>query len=133
MYFRLASAMTIGVLFMASTAQAATPDDRKGILQAAPNKCVALHKGRTCYTDVTFSISAPQVGDYCIRDSNSKKILQCWANVSHFEYLLAFGSAESVSYELISKTKRDVLAVTTINVNWVHKVRNKKRRWQRLF
>ncbi|KAF7783756.1 hypothetical protein PRUB_a3603 [Pseudoalteromonas rubra] len=53
--------------------------------------------------------------------------------MSHFEYLLAFGSAESVSYELISKTKRDVLAVTTINVNWVHKVRNKKRRWQRLF
>ncbi|QTL34175.1 MULTISPECIES: DUF3019 domain-containing protein [Pseudoalteromonas] len=133
MYFKFTSAMTIGVFCMASAAHAAVNDDRKGILQVAPNKCVALHEGRTCYADVTFSISAPQVGDYCIRDSNSKKILQCWANVSHFEYLLAFGSAQSVSYELISKSKRDVLAVTTINVNWVHKVRNKKRRWQRLF
>ncbi|TMP35590.1 DUF3019 domain-containing protein [Pseudoalteromonas rubra] len=133
MYFKLTSAITIGMLCASTTAHAASKEDRKGILQAAPNKCVALHEGRTCYTDVTFSISAPQLGDYCIRESSSKKILQCWANVSHFEYLLAFGSAESVSYELISKTKRDVLAVTTINVNWVHKVRNKKRRWQRLF
>jgi hypothetical protein len=45
-------------------------------------------------------------------------------------YTLNFGSTESISYELISKQKRDTLAVTTIEVNWVHKIKSKKRRWR---
>ncbi|RJE77757.1 hypothetical protein CWB96_14570 [Pseudoalteromonas citrea] len=102
------------------------------ILHAAPSKCVALNEGRTCYADVKFSINTPALGDYCIRESVSKKILQCWASSQAFEFVLGFGSAESMSYELISKSQRDVLAVTTIEVNWVHKIQTKKRRW-RLF
>jgi hypothetical protein len=102
------------------------------ILHAAPSKCVALNEGRTCYADVKFSINTPELGDYCIRESVSKKILQCWAGTQAFEFVFGFGSAESMSYELISKSQRDILAVTTIEVNWVHKIQTKKRRW-RLF
>ncbi|WP_440055425.1 DUF3019 domain-containing protein [Pseudoalteromonas sp. T1lg65] len=131
MYFKRWSWMALlALLYFSSSSQA--DDISKGILNAVPNKCVALNQGRTCYADVTLSVNAPEVGDYCLRESGSKKILQCWANVTSFEYLFEFGSEESVSYELISKQQRDVLAVTTIEVNWVHKVRVKKRRW-RLF
>ncbi|TMN38638.1 DUF3019 domain-containing protein [Pseudoalteromonas sp. S2755] len=103
-----------------------------GILHAVPSKCVALNQGRTCYADVKVTVNAPTEGDYCIRESLSKKILQCWAKADTFKYELDFSSDESLSYELISKQSRDVLAVTTIEVNWVHKVKTKKRRW-RLF
>ncbi|MCG9759068.1 MULTISPECIES: DUF3019 domain-containing protein [Pseudoalteromonas] len=103
-----------------------------GILHAVPSKCVALNQGRTCYADVKVTVNAPTEGDYCIRESLSKKILQCWAKTDTFKYELDFSSDESLSYELISKQSRDVLAVTTIEVNWVHKVKIKKRRW-RLF
>ncbi|AUJ69292.1 MULTISPECIES: DUF3019 domain-containing protein [Pseudoalteromonas] len=103
-----------------------------GILHAVPSKCVALNQGRTCYADVKVTVNAPSEGDYCIRESLSKKILQCWAKADTFKYELDFSSDESLSYELISKQSRDVLAVTTIEVNWVHKVKTKKRRW-RLF
>ncbi|PCK31773.1 DUF3019 domain-containing protein [Pseudoalteromonas piscicida] len=103
-----------------------------GILHAVPSKCVALNQGRTCYADVKVTVNAPNEGDYCIRESLSKKILQCWAKTDSFKYDLDFSSDESLSYELISKQSRDVLAVTTIEVNWVHKVKTKKRRW-RLF
>lgn len=102
------------------------------ILHVTPNKCVALHQGRTCYTDAIFKINTPAIGDYCIRQSQSKQILQCWANTQSFTYTLYFGSSDSLSYELISQASHDVLAVTTIDVNWVHKVQVKKRRW-RLF
>ncbi|MBQ4838890.1 MULTISPECIES: DUF3019 domain-containing protein [Pseudoalteromonas] len=130
MYFRLT--WVIWASLAALTTESMANDKRKGILHASPTKCVALNQGRTCYADVVFDISAPEAGDYCLRESESKRILQCWANTDSFSYTLNFGSVESVSYELIAKAQRDVLAVTTIEVNWVHKVRTKKRRW-RLF
>ncbi|MCF2857843.1 DUF3019 domain-containing protein [Pseudoalteromonas sp. SMS1] len=130
MYFRLTQVMLM--FFILTPLGVSAKEQRKGILNATPSKCVALNQGRTCYADVVFEISAPQAGDYCLRESESKRILQCWANTASFAYTLSFGSAESVSYELISKAQSDTLAVTTIEVNWVHKVRAKKRRW-RLF
>ncbi|RZQ54793.1 hypothetical protein CWB73_03225 [Pseudoalteromonas phenolica] len=128
MYFR---AISLCSLLMTSVSYAQTKDEGPTeILNAMPSKCVALNEGRTCYTDVKFAITAPDIGDYCLRESNSKKILQCWANTKAFVYTLNFGSTQSISYELISKQKRDTLAVTTIEVNWVHKIKSKKRRWR---
>ncbi|WP_246240025.1 DUF3019 domain-containing protein [Pseudoalteromonas caenipelagi] len=134
MYFRTMSAqyMLGAVLGFATFGLSAEEQVPSQILQATPNKCVALNQGRTCYADVTLKVNTPALGDYCIRQSQSKKILQCWANTRSFVYTLSFGSPESLSYELISQADRDVLAVTTIEVNWVHKVQVKKRRW-RLF
>ncbi|KZN64481.1 hypothetical protein N473_14245 [Pseudoalteromonas luteoviolacea CPMOR-1] len=130
MYFRFTWVIWASLATLATESTA--NDKHKGILNASPTKCVALNQGRTCYADVVFDISAPTAGDYCLRESESKRILQCWANTDSFSYTLNFGSIESVSYELIAKARSDVLAVTTIEVNWVHKVRTKKRRW-RLF
>ncbi|MCF6435958.1 DUF3019 domain-containing protein [Pseudoalteromonas sp. MMG022] len=134
MYFRLISAKyllgaILGVIAFDSYGAEHAPSE---ILHATPNKCVALNQGRTCYADVKFKVNTPTTGDYCIREGYSKKILQCWANTKSFTYTLSFGSAQSLSYELISQAQRDILAVTTIEVNWVHKVQTKKRRW-RLF
>ena len=128
MYFRL---LCSGLLLsIASSYGHAQMQGRSEILQVAPSKCVALNEGRTCYTDVQFTITAPMEGDYCLRESESKKILQCWANASAFVYTLNFASKSSSSYELVSKQQRDTLAVTTIEVNWVHKIQSKKRRWR---
>lgn len=124
-------AISLCSLLMASPSFAQTKDEGPTeILNVMPSKCVALNEGRTCYTDVKFAVTAPDFGDYCLRESSSKKILQCWANTKAFVYTLNFGSTQSISYELISKQKRDTLAVTTIEVNWVHKIKSKKRRWR---
>lgn len=134
MYFKLISvnALVLIIGLVNSQPVLANGEGATEILHAAPSKCVALNEGRTCYTDVKFSINTPATGDYCIRESTSKKILRCWAQSQSFDFVLNFGSAESMSYELISKSQSDVLAVTTVEVNWVHKIRAKKRRW-RLF
>ena len=124
---------TISIFLLLTTCSSYAQSKDEGpteILNAMPSKCVALNEGRTCYTDVKFAITAPDIGDYCLRESSSKKILQCWANTKAFAYTLNFGSKQSMSYELISKQKRDTLAVTTIEVNWVHKIKSKKRRWR---
>jgi hypothetical protein len=129
----MSAKLLLGLVATIATCQAHAKSENSGqILNVTPNKCVALTQGRTCYADVEFKVVTPKVGDYCLREGYSKKILQCWANTQSFSYTLNFGSEQSLSYELISQAQRDVLAVTTIEVNWVHKVQTKKRRW-RLF
>ncbi|GEK08399.1 DUF3019 domain-containing protein [Pseudoalteromonas sp. McH1-7] len=132
MFSKLITWIVLSLSMLLSYQLQAQEIETVGILHAVPSKCVALNQGRTCYADVKVTVNAPSEGDYCIRESLSKKILQCWAKADTFKYELDFSSDESLSYELISKKSRDVLAVTTIEVNWVHKVKTKKRRW-RLF
>lgn len=101
-------------------------------LTAIPDTCVALREGRNCYADVTLSWMQPNTGNYCLRDADTKHIMQCWLNQEQGEFSYAFDSAHSVSFELINSNNGKTIATTQIQLQWVYKNRQKKRRW-RLF
>ncbi|WMN60553.1 DUF3019 domain-containing protein [Pseudoalteromonas xiamenensis] len=101
-------------------------------LKVSPNKCVALNEGRTCFADVTFTLQMPDRKEYCLREKDQAMPIGCWKEVQTVNYLYSFARTQTVTYELVARESASVIAEGTIEVNWVHKIRTKKRRW-RLF
>ena len=101
-------------------------------LQASPNKCVALREGSACYAVVTLDWAQNKVGDYCLRNQATKKIIQCWLAKQTGQYAYEFNSDQTLQFELINTQTGQVLGQTQVLVNWVYTNKQKKRRW-RLF
>lgn len=101
-------------------------------LVAIPDTCVALREGRNCYADVEVSWRQQQIGNYCLRNSDSKHIIQCWLMQHKGLFRYEFDSTETVGFELINSDNGKIVASTEIQLQWVYKNRQKKRRW-RLF
>lgn len=128
MYFkRLISLLLVSHLVSAEQ----TPVTETG-LTAIPDTCVALREGRSCYADVTINWQQPLSGNYCLRDADTKHIIQCWLRQQHGEFSYAFDSVHTVSFELINSDNGKKIATTQVQLQWVYKNRKKKRRW-RLF
>ncbi len=102
------------------------------VFSAKPANCVALHQGRQCYAKVSLQWNTPSVGDFCIYEKISSKVLQCWKGSRGNNVQFEFESSSKVEYQLVEIDNDKVLAETAINVSWVHKASPRKRRW-RLF
>lgn len=98
----------------------------------SPSKCVALNEGRTCFADVAFTLELPDQREYCVREMGQAMPIGCWRASETVKYLHSFAHSTTTTYELVDRAKGNVLASQTIEVNWVHKIQTKKRRW-RLF
>lgn len=139
MYFKsnLLFILLLGVL-LSSTVEAGTRDSTANIetseplIELSPSKCVALNEGRTCFADVSFILRLPEKGEYCLRELGEVTPIGCWKATATVNYLHSFAHSSTTTYELVDRSKGDVLATQTIEVNWVHKIQTKKRRW-RLF
>lgn len=101
-------------------------------LVALPDTCVALREGRNCFAEVDITWQQHNIGNYCLRNAQSKHIMQCWLMQQKGLFRYQFDSAESVGFELINSNNGKVVASTEIQLQWVYKNRQKKRRW-RLF
>ena len=99
---------------------------------AQPANCVSLRQGRKCYASVSFIWHAPNKGNFCIFQKNTKTVIQCWKNSRSNQVLFEFESEETREYQLINTEDNRVFAETSIDVSWVHKQTPRKRRW-RLF
>lgn len=130
MFFRLMILSLIAVsaktTAQTETTQIADP------FTALPDTCVALREGRNCYADIELNWQLNQVGNYCIRHSESKHIMQCWLKQSTGSMLYQFNNATSESFELINSDNGKVIASAQVQLQWVYESRQKKRRW-RLF
>lgn len=104
----------------------------ESVLVALPDTCVALREGRNCYAEVDITWHQQQVGNYCLRNAQSKHIMQCWLMQQKGLFRYQFDSAETIGFELISSDNGKVVASTEIQLQWVYQNRQKKRRW-RLF
>jgi len=144
MYFRLGkgTAWLIGsMLLLLNSAKVIAQQEKIGNpitlistveLTAKPANCVALHQGRKCYAKVSLLWQVPKVGNFCIYQKITHKVIQCWKNSRGNQVDFEFESSEKLEYQLISIEKNHVLAETAIDVSWVHKATPRKRRW-RLF
>ena len=112
--------------------QPANEKNLKNELVALPDTCVALREGRNCYTEVDITWHQQQVGNYCLRNAQSKHIIQCWLMQQKGLFRYQFDSAQTIGFELISSDNGKVVASTEIQLQWVYQNRQKKRRW-RLF
>jgi hypothetical protein len=143
MYFRLGkgTAWLIGsmLLFLNSAKVIAQENIGSPIIltntvkfSAMPANCVALHQGRKCYAKVSFLWQTSQLGNFCIYQKVTNKVIQCWKNSRGNQVDFEFESSEKLEYQLVAIGKKRVIAETSINVSWVHKASPRKRRW-RLF
>ena len=48
------------------------------IFTATPERCIALHKGQTCYQEVLFRWQTPASGEYCLILTDRQHQLTCW-------------------------------------------------------
>ena len=98
-------------------------------LDIQPYKCVALHKGRTCFADVTISWQAHEVGDYCLFKENLDLPLACWQNRSSGQITYDFESAVSETLYLQKRQSKQIISTGSIVVSWLHANASRKRRW----
>lgn len=98
----------------------------------SPSKCVALNEGRTCFADVAFTLNLPDQREYCVREMGQATPIGCWRASETVKYLHSFAHSTTTTYELVDRARGDVISSQSIEVNWVHKIQTKKRRW-RLF
>ncbi len=99
---------------------------------AKPASCVALHQGRKCYALVSLNWQVREIGDFCIYEKATNKVLQCWKNSQGNTMKVEFESSGKIEYQLVAIDSNIVIAETAIDVSWVHKASPRKRRW-RLF
>jgi len=97
-----------------------------------PNKCIALREGRPCYAIVSVKWKKTNIGNYCLRNSKNKQIMQCWTSQNTGVYQYEFNSEKSQSFELVNTKTGHVSGQAGIKVHWVYTNKQKKRRW-RLF
>lgn len=103
---------------------------------AQPANCIALRHGRTCYANVTLNWTSPTKQDYCIyikRATTKQTQLQsikCWKNSNGNQIVFNFESNKKIEFQLMSSKDNQVIAETAVEVNWVHKATQRKRRWR---
>ncbi|ATC94018.1 DUF3019 domain-containing protein [Pseudoalteromonas tunicata] len=132
MYFRIFLIVYFSLNTLLVWADEPTSQVAEYTLDATPNKCVALREGSNCYAIVTLHWQQPILGDYCLRNVESKKVMQCWLSQQEGSHTYEFNSAQTQHFELISTQTGQVHNQTEVLVNWVYTSKQKKRRW-RLF
>lgn len=111
----------------------ALSQDSSIVFTATPERCVALHKGQTCYQDVLFQWQTPQVGSYCLVMSKSLRQLACWNGQSVQKYQYSFEGDSTTAFSLIRNDEVEPLAEVKVVVTWVYKAPKQSQSGWRLF
>lgn len=122
---------TLGMLLIMSPFSA-TQAESGDELMVKPQKCVALHRGQTCYQDVSLQWRQPTEGNYCLYQQEQSEPLQCWENQNQGELNYEQVSDKNVRYLLRRKGDSASLATVEVKVAWVYKTRRNRNGW-RLF
>lgn len=87
-------------------------------LRLEPARCIALHRGQTCYqrTKILWKLSA--ISDVCVFDEESEKPIQCWEAANQGILKIDFQSSSDKVYFL--KSGKKVIASTEMRVAWVY-------------
>jgi hypothetical protein len=132
MYFRNIPYLYLLVVLLSFKSTADVSSDSSEYFIVTPNKCVALREGRPCYAVVSVNWKKTNIGNYCLRNSKNKKIMQCWTSQNTGIYQYEFNSEKNQLFELINTQTGTVSGQAGIKVHWVYTNKQKKRRW-RLF
>jgi len=124
-----------GLMSMALSGQALadTEVEAEPILALAPQQCVALTQGQTCYVDATLTWQLPAPGNYCLYSSQQSKPLMCWRQKRSGRYNREFASDENIEFSLMIENGNEAVATQQLKVTWVHQKKGQPRMWWRIF
>lgn len=123
--------MRIVIAFMLWMFAVTNAHSQQASLSVAPNKCVALKKGQTCYQSILIQIKITGKSDFCLTVNEQLEPLQCWSDSEVAEFRYSLASSSGVEFKVIDSNK-DPLATGQVTVAWVYKRPRKRNRW-RLF
>jgi hypothetical protein len=122
------------LLMVTKPGSAAQRLDSQGVLlEVTPERCISLHKGQTCYQEVTFTWQHPQANDYCLVNVTRNQVVQCWRQTSTGEASFDFQSTVSNDFALRPKQQNRDLARAQIIVASVYKSSKRSKSSWRLF
>ena len=125
-YFGLITSICLMISFesLASESEAS--------LKVTPKSCVALHKGQTCYLEVTFDWQA-KLNNYCLVNKTRSQIMKCWNNQTTGQYSFDFQSTQTNDFTLQLQDSYQDVANAQIVVAWVYKSKTRSKSSWRLF
>lgn len=129
MLIRILLTVTLLWSLSVSAVQAA---DNPIVLTATPQRCVSLHKGQTCYQDITIQWQATELTSVCLINLSTKQQIACWDNANNIKLQFAFASANNQLFALINASGETV-ATTEVSVAWVYKSSKRTKDTWRLF
>ena len=102
-------------------------------LDVTPKRCIALHKGQTCYLEVTFSWQTPKIDDYCLVNTTTSRVITCWQQEKKGQFGFDFQSTISNDFVVRSQKSGKIHAMAQIPVAWVYKSSKRAKSTWRLF
>ncbi|USD37546.1 MULTISPECIES: DUF3019 domain-containing protein [Ferrimonas] len=107
--------------------------DESVAFTATPERCIALHKGQTCYQEVQFRWQTPDSGQYCLVLNRNRRQLTCWNGNAMQQYQYNFEGEKTTTFSLIRDDEARPLAEVKVVVTWVYKAPKQSRSGWRLF
>lgn len=120
------------IVLTAGSGQAAGEDSQIDF-NVKPSRCIALHRGQTCYQKLKFRWQTPPHGAYCLVRLPDGTPLTCWQGMSQTSFEHEFRSDSSIIYEVRVKNQSRRLAAVKITVAWVYRTSRKSASGWRLF
>jgi len=121
------------LLITASTQAMAVDTFEQAQLSVTPERCIALHKGQTCYLEVTFSWQTPKIDDYCLVNTTTSRVITCWQQEKKGQFGFDFQSTISNDFVVRSQKSGKIHAMAQIPVAWVYKSSKRAKSTWRLF
>lgn len=87
-------------------------------LTLKPNKCIALHKGQSCYQTINFYWRTPATGEFCLLAQGQDQPLHCWQGEGAPPFRYEFVGQHSLHFFL--RTQGAQLVDTEFTVAWVY-------------
>lgn len=103
------------------------------LLSVKPDKCIALHKGQTCYQKLVFSWRTPIEGEFCLYKVSNKKPLICWTSKGKNKVTVQFESDKSETYQIRMPNDETVLTEVSVRLATVYRQSKKSYSGWRLF
>jgi len=120
--------ITLGLLAFTGQTVAA-----EKFIQLKPKRCVALHKGQTCYQTVNVSLNAHTDRDYCLYTWHEKEPLHCWQGQDEQAVHYDFASSKALVFYVKDQAENDIVASSLFEVVWVYRSKKTNNSSWRLF
>ena len=124
---------SVALYLCASNTYANDNNPKESELAVTPIRCVALRQGQVCYQEVTFRWHQPEVGNYCLVELPTLKIIKCWSQVKTGEVSFDFQSDRSLTYGIHKMGEQIDLSTASITVSWVFKSSKRPKSSWKLF
>lgn len=119
------------LLLVSSTMLVQVASAEEVLLSSKPSKCISLNEGLVCYQNIQVQWQAPDIGDYCLVQTSSNQVLNCWEQQRKGQFKFEFSERQSEDYVLRQKDQGNDLADMRIDVKWVYKKNRRDRlRWK---